>query len=335
MARVTTIRVGAMTILILVAALISLLFVFVIGGEDGGKKLGSLPLPGISLGLTAEARASLQAIDAFPGPDPAGFAAIWSGDAALMDITAAREAILQTSGASGRRSGVGSIVEVGNNFFISDVPIRNITGINTVRLFVSQPASGDTGDTRAWVVAFYLHTGGARNPTVHSAALAWNAVALGPDLDNPLVAIDRLTNVDAIHEVTDVLGLDPVDVFSSITWFHFGFPQATNFAMMAKARGTVGTSVVSFALPAGTVLHEVSAMKYVMRHPCCNTLTSSSLFVDGATIFDNTLADRKEYTFLTGSFDSSFNPHTMSVTHQSVSDLGSTGAGLAFLYHVP
>ena len=215
MTNATTIKVGAVTILILVAALISLLFVFVVGGEAGGKKIGSVPLPGLSLGLTAEARASLQAINAFPGPNPAGFAAIWSGDASVMNVTAVREAILQTSGT--RRSGVGSIVEVGNNFLISDVPIRNITGNTTVRLFVSQPASGDTGDTRAWVVAFFLHTGGARNPTVHSAAQAWNAVALGRELENPLVAIDRLTNVDAILEVTDVLGLDPAAVFSSVT----------------------------------------------------------------------------------------------------------------------
>ena len=334
MTKVTAIKTTAVTVLLLAAAFVSLLFVFVIGGEEGGKKIGSLPLPGISMGLTAEAMASLQATNAFPGPNPAGFAAIWSGDGSLMNLTAARESILQTSGASGRRAGAGSIVEVGDNFFISDVPIRNITGNTTVRLFVSQPASGDTGDTRAWVVGFFLHTGGARNPNVHSAAQAWNPIDHGFDLQIPLIAIDRLTNVDAILEVTDVLGLDPAVVFNSVTWFHFGFPQATNLALMAEARGIKGTSDVSFALPASAVIDEVSAMKYVKRHPSFSILQRSILLVDGTTIFDNTSGDRKEYAFLTGSFDPSFNPHTMTVTH-SVTDNGSTGAALAFLYHVP
>ena len=103
---------------------------------------------------------------------------------------------------------------------------------------------------------------------------------------------------------------------------------------MAKARGTVGTSVVSFALPAGAFFHEVSAMKYVMSHCCASTLPRSSLLVDGAPIFDNTSAERKEYAVLTGSFDPSFNPHTMSITH-TVTSNGSTGAALVFLYHVP
>ena len=104
--------------------------------------------------------------------------------------------------------------------------------------------------------------------------------------------------------------------------------------MMAEARGIKGTSDVSFALPASAVIDEVSAMKYVKRHPSFSTLPRSILLVDGTTIFDNTSGDRKEYAFLTGSFDPSFNPHTMTVTH-SVTDNGSTGAALAFLYHVP
>ena len=49
MTRVTAIKATAVTVLLLAAALISLLFVFVIGGESGGNKLGSLPLPGLSL----------------------------------------------------------------------------------------------------------------------------------------------------------------------------------------------------------------------------------------------------------------------------------------------
>ena len=60
MTRVTAIKATAVTVLLLAAALISLLFVFVIGGESGGNKLGSLSLPGLSLGLTAEAKAALQ-----------------------------------------------------------------------------------------------------------------------------------------------------------------------------------------------------------------------------------------------------------------------------------
>ena len=102
-----------------------------------GKKLGSLPLPGLSLGLTAEAAAALQGNLAFPGPDPAGFAAIWSCDASLMNITAVREAILQSSGTSGRRSGQGTLIEVGNNYLVSDVKIYNMVGTTTVRLFAS------------------------------------------------------------------------------------------------------------------------------------------------------------------------------------------------------
>ena len=60
MTKVTAIKTTAVTVLLLAAAFVSLLFVFVIGGEEGGKKIGSLPVPGISMGLTAEAMASLR-----------------------------------------------------------------------------------------------------------------------------------------------------------------------------------------------------------------------------------------------------------------------------------
>ena len=164
MTRVTPIKVAALTILVLAAALVSLLFVFVVGGEPAGKKLGSLPLPGFSLGLTAEASAALQAGGtAFPGPDPAGFAAIWSGDASTMDLVAVRDATLRVNGTA-RRVGFGNLIDLGDNFFIADVDIKNITGANRVRLFVSRPASGDTGDTTTWVVAYFLDGSVAAKP---------------------------------------------------------------------------------------------------------------------------------------------------------------------------
>ena len=57
MMKVTTVKAATLTTIILVAVLVSLLFVFVLGGEDGGKKLGSIPLPGIKLASAAQADA--------------------------------------------------------------------------------------------------------------------------------------------------------------------------------------------------------------------------------------------------------------------------------------
>ena len=94
MTRVTPMKLVTATIII-TAAIVSLLFVFVVGGgSDGTLGRSSVPLPGISLGLTAEARGALLAGDAFPAAD-AGFAAILSIDASKMDLELVRQKIVE------------------------------------------------------------------------------------------------------------------------------------------------------------------------------------------------------------------------------------------------
>ena len=181
------------------------------------------------------------------------------------------------------------------------------------------------------MVAFFLHTGGARNPALHSAALAWNPINLGYDLTSPTLAFDRITNVDAILEVTDVLGLDATEVANGINWFHFGIPQATNFLMVAKLEGEAATSTVSFAMPSGALFDEVSTMRYG-RKRSGYPVADVTVVLDGATIFPTVQANNvKAYAFI--SPFQTLDIHDLSITHSYYR--GSSGVALVFLYHVP
>ena len=336
MTRVTAIKATAVTVLLLAAALVSLLFVFVIGGEEGGKKIGSLPLPGLSLGLTAEARAALLGNAAFPETE-AGFAAILSMPPEDMDVDAVRDALLIGSPTPlSRVSGLGTLRQLGNNFFVADVSIVDLIGTVTVWLFVSQPASGDTGDTSAWVVAYFLR---GTSPAANSAALSWNPIELGRERENPLTEIDRFINSDAILDVLAILrnaGLvssaEAATLESQVSWYHFDKPSATNLLMIASSRRSIGTDTTRFGLPASAVFDEVSVFKYVtLGLNCC--FPQSRLVLDGSTIIQTASnAHRKQYAFVPGFNNPPLDVHTM-ILAQTQSNEGSTSAVLALLYH--
>ena len=179
-----------------------------------------------------------------------------------MDVDTVRDALLIGSPTPlARVSGIGTLQHLGNNFFAADVRIRDLVSTTSVRLFVSQPATGDTGDTSAWVVAYFLRGTSANS---HSAANSWNPIEVGRELENGLTELNKFINADAILDVLEVLrfvGLvtaeEAATLESQVTWFHFDKPTATNLLMVAVARSTTGTETTRFGLPASAFFDEV------------------------------------------------------------------------------
>ena len=252
-----------------------------------------------------------------------------------MDVDTVRDALLIGSPSPlARVSGLGTPRQLGNNFFVADVNIRDLIGTTSVRLFVSQPATGDTGDTSAWVVAYFLRGTSANS---HSAAHSWNPIEVGKELENGLTELNRFSNSDAILDVLEVLrfvGLvtaaEAATLEAQVTWFHFDKPTATNLLMAAIARTSVGTDTTRFGLPASAVFDEVSVFKYTTRPS--STPPTSRLVLDGVTIMDTGNANRKDSAFIPGFNDPPLEVHVMSLTQGTRSE-GSTGALIALLYH--
>ena len=215
----------------------------------------------ITLGLTAEARESLQQSgQAFPASQ-AGFSAyLRVQDAAgefSLDKIAVDQALFSDPGPTIYRAGIGTLLESGGNFAVGSIPVINIDGLTTpVNLYY---------DEEGWIVAYFS--------SGQESSRMWQAVDLSTE--NPaIIDISRTTLLDAINEVlTQALNLPAVS-HDQLGYYHWEHPLATNFLMFATARGTVGSNKVSFAVPGNFGVREVSVSMWLSEVdlPCARTL---------------------------------------------------------------
>ena len=341
MTRVTPMRLITVGI-VLLAALVSLLFVFVVGGVPGGGNSVSAA-PGIKLASAAQANVLAQtlALDTstigiiahldldIGGANPLGLTP-GTGDGSFFKTV--RDHFVGTGGI-----GAG-IDQLGGNFLIANWCIPNRAGCTNIKVYLDSAGN----------IAAYLTRGEA-------SALVWQAEVL--DYSNPTLSNANFDTVlvggatttsrggikEALTAVGESLGtlVGGVSLHDQITWFHFGLQggvlEADRLLMIGKAHGISNTTkVVNFALPEDIrqrVL-EVSYSFYATAGQCCGT---PYVDLDNVRLRSGNRMDSNSYF---GGFISSvttFNErtaHNMQV-HKPTSSSGSVGAALMIIYDAP
>ena len=277
-------------------------------------------LPGKSMALTPTARQALQETEqAFPS-DSAGFSAYYrmeEGGSFSLDKGAVDDHIFSPVEADDTtlRSAPATLVDIGQNYTVATLNLKNIDDLgSTVNLYY---------DDEGWIVA-YLASGDA-------SALVWQAK--GIDVENPDVEdIGDTVLLAAINVVVDD-ALDETaieDDDSDLGYYHWQFPEADNFMMMAVSRKDQGEYPVQFAVPESLTLSEISASLWVSQGtnpqaPCASvTLDNSDLIAKQCAkgIYSGTVD-------LTNLADTA--GHTWKLIH-SERDEGGSGALMIIIY---
>ena len=132
---------------------------------------------------------------------------------------------------STHRASPASLIDTGDNYSVVSLPIHNIDQTTTtVHLYY---------DSEGWVVAYFLRE--------EESSRAWQARHL--ELENPAMDTIDITLLDAINVVVEEALGQPSLVAENLNFYHWAHPTATDFFMMANARGDVGTDTISFAVP--------------------------------------------------------------------------------------
>jgi len=300
-----------------------LLFVFSIGALFAilitGTPEGQPPVQsaGITLGLTDNARESLQQTgQAFPASEAAFSAYYRVPDGAGgfgLDKSAVDEALFSDPGPTLFRAGIGTLLDSGANYGIGAIPIINIDNITTsVNLYY---------DEEGWIVAYFS--------SGQESSRAWQAVELS--IETPaLNDLSRTTLVDAINEVLTQALNQPAVTHDQLGYYHWEHPSATSFLMFATARGTIGSDVMSFAVPSNFAVQEVSTAMWISASdlPCARTV------LDGVNITGDQ-CDRSFHYSTVGlpAFDS-LSAHTLVLDHLN-QDKGASGALVMLIYSAP
>ncbi len=277
-------------------------------------------LPGKAMILTATARQAMQESEkAFPS-DSAGFSAYYrleeDGSYSLNKGTVDDHIFSPVEpGDTTLRTAPATLVEVGANYTVATLTLENIDSlVSTVNLYY---------DDEGWIVA-YLPSGAA-------SALIWQAKDI--DAENPDVEdIGDTILLQAINivvkEALDKTAIEGDD--SDLGHYHWQYPDADNFLMMAVTRQDQGDYPVQFAVPESLTLSEISTSLWVSQGanpqaPCAKvTLDDSDLIAEqcskgiySATVNLTNLADT------TG--------HTWNLIH-SERDEGGSGALMVIIY---
>lgn len=307
----------ATSLLTLVAVALGAILAVTITFSGGSGEKDRAYSPGITLGLTAEAREALQQSgNAFPASD-AGFSAYYrTPDGAggfALDKIAVDQALLNGSNPTSLRAGVGTLIDMGNNYTVVSVPILNIDGLTTtVHLYY---------DDQGWIIAYF--------PRGSESSRAWQAVDLDPE--NPVLTnVSRTVLMDAINDVL-VEGLNtPPVTHDQLGYYHWAYPAATNFLMIATARGLQGSDKVSFAVPASFTMHEVSASMWISQM----NMSCAHIILDGIDLMGNQCNRSFHYVFVNLSDFNSLTAHRLQLDHFS-QDAGASGALVMLVYSVP
>lgn len=279
-------------------------------------------VPGIALGLNANARESLlQSSQAFPGAN-AGFSAYYrvpNGAGGFgLDKNVVDQALFNNPNPTLLRAGVGTLIETGANYTIGSVPIINIDGLTTdVNLYY---------DDEGWIVAYF--------PAGQESSRVWQAVGVG--IENTTLGtpssppLSRTTLLDAINDIlADALFTSPVTP-EQLGYYHWQYPTATGFLMIATARGTIGTDLVSFAVPDNYTVQEVSASLWISQTdmPCAR------LVLDGINLTGDQCNRSFHHVFPSLSNFNGLGAHSLELHHFN-QDKGASGALVMIVYSPP
>ncbi len=275
---------------------------------------GSHQFPIVTLGLTAEARQALQQSgDAFPS-NSAGFSAYYrvpdgSGGFSL-DKGAVDQSLFSDPGPTLRRAGVGTLIDMGGSHTIGAIPINNIDGlISSVNIYY---------DDQGWIVAYFSR--GTPSSQV------WQAVDLSIE-DPVLTDVSRTTLMDAINDVlVEALNKSPLTA-DQLGYYHWEHPTATDFLMIATARGITGSDFVSFAVPGSFTMLEVSVSMWISEStmPCARTV------LDGTNITGDQCDRSFNHLFPNLSDFNSRSAHSLELAHFN-DNKGASGALVMLVY---
>jgi hypothetical protein len=275
-------------------------------------------LPGVKLGLTAEARQALQADgNAFPS-DLAGFS-VYHQVPGNFNKEAVDSVLFNNPTPTPRRAGVCTPVQMGENFTAGNCPIINIDALSTtIHVYY---------DTQGWVVAYLLNS--------EESSRAFQARSLDAE-DPALVDISQTTLLDALNEILIIGGVGPRGP-ENVGYYHWSFPNATHFLLFGTARGIVGADNVSFVLPVNTTPLDATISQWISKSGggCCTTPPCARIILDG----NNVTGDQCNRQFS----HHSVNPPGTSAVHNLTHDfyrsesntLGASGAALMLLYSTP
>ena len=232
-------------------------------------------LPGKPMILTATAHQALLASEkAFPSQD-AGFSAYYrvgEDGSYSLDKGAVDDLIFSQlrSGDTTFRTAPATLVDMGQNYTVARLTLENIDDLESeVNLYY---------DDEGWIVA-YLDSDEA-------SALVWQAKGIDPE--NPSIDDDDIGNtvfLNAINIVVDeALGGTAIeDDDPDLGHYHWQFPNADTYLMMAVSRQDQGEYPVQFAVPDRLTVTEISASLWISQltnpaAPCASvTLDSSDL----------------------------------------------------------
>jgi hypothetical protein len=235
-------------------------------------------LPGKPMMLTATARQALQASDkAFPS-ETAGFSAYYrvgKPSSYSLDKSAVDDYIFSSveSGDTSLRTAPATLVDVGQNYTVAKLTLQNIDDLES-ELYLYY-------DDEGWIVAYLDND--------EASALVWQAKGIDPE--NPSIDNDDIDNtilLDAINIVLEeALGEAAIkDDDDGLGYYHWQFPNADNFLMMAVSRDAEGEETVQFAVADSLTLFEISANLWISQStnsvaPCASvTLDDSDLIAE-------------------------------------------------------
>jgi len=292
----------------------ALFAIFNIGAPEGQAPAQSA---GITLGLTAEARESLQQTgQAFPASQAAFSAYYRVPDGAGgfgLDKSMVDEALFSKPGPTLYRAGVSTLLGSGANYSVGAIPIINIDSLATpVNLYY---------DDEGWIVAYFS--------SGQESSRAWQAVELSVETPT-LNDLSRTTLLDAINEVVNQALKLPAVSHGQLGYYHWEHPSATSFLMFATARGTIGAEVMSFAVPSNFVVHEVSTAMWIssLDLPCARTV------LDGVNITGDQCDRSFHYSPVGLTAFNSLSAHTLVLDHFN-QDKGASGALVMLIYSAP
>ena len=282
--------------------------------------------PDIILGLTAEARESLQNANlAFPS-DQAGFSAYYR--VATSTLGRMQKDTIDNyifgpvpAGVISRRNTAATIKDMGDNYTVADMHLLNINGIpSTVNLYY---------DDQGWVVAYL--------PKDAPSSQIWQAREVdendpemtGADLGNTLL-LDAI-NV-ALEEALEGTKIMPDD--AKLGYYHFKYPNADNFLMMASARGDEGQSPISFTVPATLMVKEVSVTLWITQ-PAGEVAPCAKVALDDADLIAEKCAKGIYHASPNLTTFNAKTAHAMKLMNRSTSDEGAAGALLMVVYDKP
>lgn len=155
-----------------------------------------------------------------------------------------------SAGDTGVRTSPATLVSIGDNYTVARVSLENIDDIvSTVNLYY---------DDEGWIIAFL--------PKGTASSQIWQARK--EDVENPRVTDIALTTLlDTLNVViSEALEKTAIEADEpDLGYYHWQFPTADNFLMMAVSRQNEGEYPVQFSIPESLDVSEISATLWISQ----------------------------------------------------------------------